>query len=86
MDTIESIREIVIDLKARLFGLDGESGLIGRIQRMHDSNTAKIDEIEKTISKWKWLALGIFITWSFLTSSGFVSLKTVLEILGSKGK
>jgi hypothetical protein len=80
-ERLASIETTVNDMKLRLFGLDGDSGLIGTLHAMHAANTSKIEEIQKHMAKWGWFAFGVYVAWTFVTSSGVVSLSSAIKLL-----
>lgn len=71
------IETTLSDMRMRLFGLDGESGLIGSQNAKYEAAMVKISEIQRMV----WIALGVWVGWSFLTGSGSASLSAVLKFL-----
>ncbi len=80
-ERLASIEVTVNEMKLRLFGLDGDSGLIGTLHEIDAAHTAKIEEIQKHMAKWGWFAFGVYVAWTFVTSSGVVSLSSILKLL-----
>jgi hypothetical protein len=65
---------LVKDMRSRLFGIDGDSGLIGAL-------TERMQEMERRVSKLTWILVGVYMGWAFLTSNGVVSLASVLKAM-----
>lgn len=75
-ERLASIETTVNEMKLRLFGIDGESGLVGTVYDMHAANTARVDRLET----WAKVGLGIIIASMILTGNGAVSLSTLLKL------
>jgi hypothetical protein len=48
----------------------------------HDDNRKSIEAMNRRWNRMVGMAIGIYVTWSFLTGSGIVSLNTLLHVLG----
>lgn len=76
-ERLASIETTVGEMKLRLFGIDGESGLVGTVYNMHATNTERIDRMET----WCKIGLGVIIGFMVLTGNGTVSLTTLIKLL-----